>query len=430
MLTRILALAIFALALPAAAVVPGQVDFQGLLLDSSGQKVNGAVDLVFTLYDAPAGGTALWTESHPDVQVSDGVYGVTLGTTTPLTPTILGSGNVHLQISVDGETLTPRRQLLAVPYAVRAQTAENSENVAGVAGGFYNQIIEDFDFDGVDPPNLDPREGFGDTDGDGRANFMDSDNDADNINDEDELAQGSNINLITPLITALSPQNLQISALPTTIHVTGSGFEAGMAVTVNGASAVPTNVTSGSFDVVFPVQTSTLANLVVTRVNGQSDAQEYLFKGRRVFITSGGFTGNLGGIAGADAKCASAASLLGLSGTFRAWISDAATSPAARFLHDDVHYERHPDRVKIADNWADLTDGTLDAPIAASPSNLAWTGTGADGNPSGGTCLNWTNGTSPQSARVGLPPVTNSQWSALANEVACNALVALYCFEQ
>jgi hypothetical protein len=42
---------ILALALPAAAVVPGRVDFHGLLLDSGGQKVNGAVDLVFTLYD-------------------------------------------------------------------------------------------------------------------------------------------------------------------------------------------------------------------------------------------------------------------------------------------------------------------------------------------------------------------------------------------
>ncbi len=31
------------------ASVPGQVDFQGLLLDSSGQPVNGAVNLTFTL---------------------------------------------------------------------------------------------------------------------------------------------------------------------------------------------------------------------------------------------------------------------------------------------------------------------------------------------------------------------------------------------
>jgi hypothetical protein len=430
MLKRILALAIVALALPAAAAVPGQVDFQGLLLDSGGQKVNGAVDLVFTLYDAPTGGTALWTESHPDVQVSDGVYGVTLGTTTPLTPTILGSGNVHLQISVDGETLTPRRQLLAVPYAVRAQTAENSESVAGVAGGFYNQLIEDVPFDGGNPPNLDPSEGFGDTDGDGLANFVDPDNDADNISDVNEVAQGSSINLTTPVIATFAPQGLKISDLPATIHVTGSNFEAGITVTVNGTSVVPINVSPTAFDVVFPTQTASLANVVVTRVNGQSDLEAYLFKGRRVFIASGN-TGNLGGIAGADAKCATRASQLSLTGTFRAWLSDATTSPASRFLQDDVHYERHPDRVKIADNWADLTDGTLDAPIVATGGNLAWTGTASNGNPLGGNCANWTSNSSVLTGRGGVTSLTNATWSALNTDAGCNSVsVDLYCFEQ
>jgi hypothetical protein len=409
--------------------VPGRVDFQGLLLDSGGQKVNGAVDLVFTLYDAPTGGTALWTEAHPDVQVSDGVYGVTLGTTTPLTPAILGSGNVHLQISVDGETLTPRRQLLAVPYAVRAQTAENSESVAGVAGGFYNQLIEDVPFDGGNPPNLDPSEGFGDTDGDGLANFVDPDNDGDNLSDVIELAPGSSINLITPVIASLNPPNLKITDLPATFHVAGSSFEAGIAVTVNGVSVVPTNLTASFFDVVFPPQTSSVANLVVTRVNGQSDLEVYAFKGRRVFTASAG-TGNLGGIAGADGICANRALQLGLGGTFRAWLSDATTSPAARFLQDDVHYERHPDRVKIADNWADLTDGTLDATIVVTAGSLVWTGTGADGNPLGGTCSNWTSNSSAQSGRPGVPPSTSASWSSLGNDIACNSSVDLYCFEQ
>ena len=430
MLKRILALAIVALALPAAAVVPGRVDFQGLLLDSGGQKVNGAVDLVFTLYDAPTGGTSLWTESHPDVQVSDGVYGVTLGTTTPLTPTILGSGNVHLQISVDGETLTPRRQLLAVPYAVRAQTAENSENVAGVAGGFYNQIIEDFQFDGGNPPNLDPSEGFGDTDADGLANFMDSDNDADNLTDGDELAQGSDINLITPVIAAFSPNDLRIDQLPATVHVTGSNFEAAMSVTVGGASVAPTNVTAGAFDVVFPSQTATEANVVVTRVNGQSDEKLYTFRGRRVFATNPVWGGNFGGAAAADLICQNNATAQSLSGTFLAWVSDSTTSPAVRFNQGIVSFVRL-DGTKIADNWADLTDGTLDAAIApASPAIGAWTGTAANGTPLGGTCSNWTSNSSAQTGRRGIPQQTNSQWSATAGDITCNNLLALYCFEQ
>ena len=49
------------------------------------------------------------------VQIVDGVYDVTLGGTTPLTPSLLSAGAVYLEIDVDGETLSPRRQLLAVP---------------------------------------------------------------------------------------------------------------------------------------------------------------------------------------------------------------------------------------------------------------------------------------------------------------------------
>jgi hypothetical protein len=428
MLNRILALC--ALAFPAAAAVPGQVDFQGLLLDSSGQKVNGAVDLVFTLFGAPTGGSALWTESHPDVPVSDGVYGVTLGTTTPLTPAILGSGNVHLQISVDGETLTPRRQLLAVPYAVRAQTAENSENVAGVAGGFYGQIIEDFQFDGGTPPNLDPSEGFGDADGDGLANFMDSDNDADSFSDVAELAQGSDINLVTPVITAFSP-DVRLDQLPATVHVTGSNFEPGMSVSVGGANVAPTNVTAGAFDVVFPTQTATQVNVVVTRLNGQSAQKLYTFRGRRVFATLAVWGGNFGGAAAADVVCQNNAASQSLNGTFRAWVSDSTTSPAARFTQGSGGFFQRLDGTKIADDWADLTDGTLDAAIVpgANPP-AAWTGTAADGTPLGGTCSNWTSNSAAQNGRRGIPQQTDSQWSATGADLACNNSLALYCFEQ
>lgn len=133
--TRSLALVwLLWLAVPAWGAVPGQINFQGLLLDSGGQPVNGAVSLMFTLYDAETGGTALWTESHTGVPVLDGVYDVALGSSTPIAAEVLAAGSVWVEIKVGAETLTPRKQVLSVPYALRAQTAEIAETAKSADG--------------------------------------------------------------------------------------------------------------------------------------------------------------------------------------------------------------------------------------------------------------------------------------------------------
>ena len=56
----------------ALAAMPGEINFQGLLLDSGGEPVNGLVDLDFELFDAASAGTSLWSESQPDVSVLAG----------------------------------------------------------------------------------------------------------------------------------------------------------------------------------------------------------------------------------------------------------------------------------------------------------------------------------------------------------------------
>ena len=83
-----------------------------------------------------------------------------------------------------------------------------------------------------------------------------------------------------------------------------------------------------------------------------------------VFITSEVFRGNLGGIAGADAHCQRLAENAGLHGTYRAWLSDSQSSPAAdpSFFKSPNGYVR-VDGVKVAATWDDLTDGALLAAI-------------------------------------------------------------------
>ena len=421
-IARFAALAVCALALPLRAAVPGQVDFQGLLLDAGGQKVNGAVDLVFTLFDVPTGGGSLWTESHADVQVTDGVYGVTLGSVTPLTPELLAGGNLWLQIAVEGETLSPRRQLLAVPYAIRAESAGNATNMGGIPSGFYSEMVHHFAFDGADPPNDHPDEGTADADGDGIANFLEADNDADGLSDSVELAQGSHINLVTPVITGFTPP-LTSAVAPQTITVQGSNFEAGITVAFGTDSPVATNLTPTSFEVSVVPQPVGHTSVVVTRVNGQSDTAQYAFYGRRVFL-SNPTNGLIGyNYATRSAVCQTRAAELGISGVFFAWLgSDPAT-----VFNQSGGFTR-PDGTKIADDWADLTDGTLDAPIVETGDRV-WTGVGPDGNATGFSCFGWQTSSPVQPGLYGISYESSGAWTQSGND-SCNSFYPVYCFEQ
>jgi hypothetical protein len=99
------------------------VNYQGRLFDSSGNPVNGNVTLVFSLYDQASGGNRKWgPETHTGVPASDGLFSVLLGSRTAdgIPQSALG-GDLWLEVSVNGETLSPREQLGAVPYAIWSQ---------------------------------------------------------------------------------------------------------------------------------------------------------------------------------------------------------------------------------------------------------------------------------------------------------------------
>lgn len=163
---------------------------------------------------------------------------------------------------------------------------------------------------------------------------------------------------------------------------------------------------------------------------------------RRVFVTSKVFTGNLGGLAGADKKCQDAADAAELPGMYKAWLSVAGESPAESFVHSPVPY-RQVDGVEIAKDWEDLTDGQLAAPLVVSEFNgpagtgihscapvviTVWTGTGVSGSAIAGNyfCDGW-NGTG--EGFSGSAESTDSDWTQ-ACIAKCADQAALYCVEQ
>jgi hypothetical protein len=152
-----------------------------------------------------------------------------------------------------------------------------------------------------------------------------------------------------------------------------------------------------------------------------------------IFVTSGSYQGDFGGLAGADAICQASSALLG--GTFKAWLSDTYTSAADRLTHAVGHYV-DVNGVKIADDWNDLTDGTIDNPISVNENGVSdtnlevWTGTHTDGTSYLPLfCLEWTY-TNPADMPVyGTTGTTSFGWTQSAHG-SCDVFRHLYCVQQ
>jgi hypothetical protein len=155
---------------------------------------------------------------------------------------------------------------------------------------------------------------------------------------------------------------------------------------------------------------------------------------KTAFLSSVSVNGNLGGVAGANALCNSLAATAGLGGTFKAWLSDGATSPSTTFTQSIGAYVR-VDGVVIATNWTDLTDDALAASLnvdefGTEKVTFAWTGTSGAGAPGQfGNCLGWTSDSSSEWGQDGAPTLSGVAWTALG-AATCHSLLPIYCFEQ
>lgn len=161
----------------------------------------------------------------------------------------------------------------------------------------------------------------------------------------------------------------------------------------------------------------------------------------RVFVSKTTYTGNLGGVNGADIKCQQAADAIpALQGKlWRAWISTGSVNAKDRIA--DGKYVRM-DGAVIAQSRIDLLDGSIAAAINLTEESTApsvygsehaaytWTGTNASGNATTSTCAGWDQ---PQfaNATIGVTTAT-SGWSdgGYGAEQCQTYQRHLYCFEQ
>lgn len=163
-------------------------------------------------------------------------------------------------------------------------------------------------------------------------------------------------------------------------------------------------------------------------------------RARRIFVTSSAHNGNLGGLAGADAICQTRATTAGLSGTFRAWLSDTTTSLASRINQYAGPYYRvdtgeQPGVYMLASDWNDLASGlnvfaiaTDENGASSGSGTFAWTGTSTAGSIVTPNCQNWTSSAAQESGRRGWTSAADTQWSS-HSESSCDTLHRLYCIE-
>lgn len=159
---------------------------------------------------------------------------------------------------------------------------------------------------------------------------------------------------------------------------------------------------------------------------------------KKAFVTSTGYSGNLGGLAGADAKCQARAAAAGLANAsrFKAWLSTSTVDAGAR-LTSGGPWARI-DGILLASSLADLTaDRPLTSLAVDETGAYVWesahTATSAGvfvtDAPNGSSCNDWTyEGGTPPEAAIGSTIDAASAWS-YSGGTYCTVPARLYCFE-
>jgi len=123
--------------------VPHLINYQGRLLGDTGAPIKGSVDITFSIYDNPSGGSLIWgPETHNDVQVADGYFDVLLGESIPLSQNyFIGDDSIYLEVVVNGEALSPRQRIASVAYAIVANTLVPGAEIEGEPAAWDGGVL-------------------------------------------------------------------------------------------------------------------------------------------------------------------------------------------------------------------------------------------------------------------------------------------------
>jgi hypothetical protein len=96
------------------AVVASGISYQGRLTDPGGTPLNGTYTMRFVVYNASVAGSSIWDSGNLNIAVENGLFNVKLG----VSQASFNGQALWLSIIVDGQTLSPRQEILPAPYAL------------------------------------------------------------------------------------------------------------------------------------------------------------------------------------------------------------------------------------------------------------------------------------------------------------------------
>ena len=154
-----------------------------------------------------------------------------------------------------------------------------------------------------------------------------------------------------------------------------------------------------------------------------------------IIVSSLKWTGAMGGLKGADAKCQQSAINAGLTGTWKAVMSDSSTSATSR-LPNIPYYNMNG--LLVANNKADLFDGTIanfvniDENGNVIASGHVWTGSKSDGTPVNPgdlntVCHNWGWVSDGYFGGIGELGSNGVAWLSMTTIDECKVANRLYC---
>jgi hypothetical protein len=101
--------------------IPELINYQGILTDSLGNRLNGTYGMTFCIYKDSVDGTPLWCETQDDVEVTCGIFNVQLGAVDSIPLEVFRGRNRWLGVTVEGDAeMTPRRRFTSTGYAYHA----------------------------------------------------------------------------------------------------------------------------------------------------------------------------------------------------------------------------------------------------------------------------------------------------------------------
>lgn len=118
--------------------VPNVINYQGYLTDSSGNLMNGPVNITLTFWDALTGGNTLGSpKSYTNVNVNNGVLAQNIDVSD-----ITFDNPIYIETAVNGETLAPRQLVTSVPTSRRSEETEQDQDTLGELNCSTDQIAK------------------------------------------------------------------------------------------------------------------------------------------------------------------------------------------------------------------------------------------------------------------------------------------------